>query len=185
MSTEMRNVAINRDSFEALVSKYQRPLYLYALRILRNREDAEDAVQEAFLRVYRGWTKYDAKLGHQARLRAWFCKITLNVVRNRLRIKRLAQVSLDEMSDFKVSHSTLEDRLSPDVILDRHTTIDLVERAIRELPSHLLETARLRFIEGLSHSEIARRCSHRDGTVKSHVFRAKRMLRKALQPVFV
>lgn len=167
------------ENFETLVNTYQRRLYFYALRILRNHEDAEEAVQDAFMRVHRALSKSDTKRLHYARLSAWLFKITLNVVRNRLRRKRLEQISVDEGS-----HSALQDRTSPDVILDRHTTIELTERAIRELPPYLLVAARLRFIDGLPHSEIAQRCLQPEGTVKANVFRAKRLLRQILAPAF-
>ena len=178
----MRNTTKYCESFEAMVDKYQRRLYLYALQILRNHEDAEEAVQDAFVKAYRAWAKCDAEPSRYARLSAWFFKITLNVVRNRLRRKRIAQISVDELNELHPLHSVLEDRSSPDVILDRHSTFDLVERAIRDLPSHLLEAARLRFIEGLTHSEIAERCSQPVGTVKSHVCRARLLLRHVLEP---
>jgi len=184
MTTEMRIEANYCESFEALVNKYERRLYVYALQMLRNPEDAEEAVQDAFVKAYRAWAKSDAQQPPYTRLSAWFFKITLNVVRNRLRRKRFAQVSVEDLDDSASSRTPLEDRLSPDVILDRHASIDLIERAIRELPSHLLEAARLRFIEGLTHSEIAKRCSQPEGTIKSHVFRAKRLLRQALKPAF-
>lgn len=172
------------DNFEELVTKYQRRLYLYALRILRNHEDAEDAVQDAFVRAYRALAKGAAKPPDDARLTAWLFKITLNVARYRLHRKQLAQRRADEMSDSIFSQGALEDRSSPDVILDRHSTIDLIEHAIRELPLHLLGAAWPRFIEDLSHSEIAQRRSEPVGTVKSHVLRARRLLRQTLQPVF-
>ena len=182
MNTEIRNETTYLETFEALVNRYQRRLYFYALQILHNHEDAEEAVQDAFVKAYRGWAKVAAKPLHYARLRAWFFKITLNVARNRLRKKRVAQVNVDQFNGSHSWHRALEDRLSPDVIIDRHTTAKLVEQAINELPSHLFESARLRFVEGLTHSEIAERCSHPVGTVKSHVSRARRLLRQLLQP---
>lgn len=175
---------MNRESFETLVNEFQRRLYLHALQILHNHEDAEEAVQDAFVRAYRAWGEGDPKSVPYGRLSAWFFKITLNVARNRLRRKRFAQISVDELSEFNTSNSGLEDRSSPEVIVDRYATMDLIERAIRELPSHLLEAARLRFVEGLSHSEIAQRCSQPEGTIKAKVFRARLMLRQLLKPVF-
>ena len=171
------------ETFEALVSRYQRRLYLYALRILHNREDAEEAVQDAFVKAHRAWTRGGAEPRDYARLSPWFFKITLNVARNRLRRKRLVQITGDRLSDSRSWYRALEDRWSPDVILDHHVTRDLVEHAIDDLPSHLLEAARLRFIEGLTHSEIAEQRSQPVGTVKSQVSRARRALRQVLEPV--
>lgn len=182
MNTDMRKMAGCRESFEALVQRYQRRLYLYALQILHSHEDAEEAVQDAFMRAYRALGKDGASPFDGTRLGAWLFKITLNVARNRLRRKKHPQISFDALNATDSWHSALEDRSSPDVILDRNTTFTLVERSIRELPTHMLETAHLWFIEGLTHGEIAQHCSKPEGTVKSHVFRAKRKLRKALAP---
>ncbi len=181
MNTEMHKAAEFRESFESLANRYRRQLYLYSLQILHNPEDAEEAVQDAFMRAYRALRKGGAAPLDNARLRAWLFKITLNVVRNRMRRKQHPQVSIDELeSDSR--QRALEDRSSPDVVLDRHTTCALVERAIRKLPSHLLEVARLRFIEGLTHSEISEQCARPVGTIKSYVFRAKQVLREVLEP---
>lgn len=182
MSRELLTKPNCRENFEALVATYRRRLYLYALNMLRNHEDAEDAVQDALVRAYRAYNTMEAKPLNDARLSAWLLKITLNVVRNRFRRKQLVQVPVDALNDPHSWHSALEDRLSPDVVVDQNATFALVERAIRDLPSHLLEAARLRFIEGLSHSEIARRCSQPEGTVKAKVFRAGRRLRQILEP---
>lgn len=169
-------------SFEELVARYQKSLYLYALQSLRNSEDAEDAVQDALVRAHRAWNKMDPKPGHGAPLRAWLFKITLNVVRNRFRKKQPILICIDELSDPRFWHSSLEDRSSPDTLVDERATFNLVEGAIRRLPRHLHAAARLRFIQELSHSEIAEQCSQPLGTVKSQVFRARLLLRAALGP---
>ena len=169
-------------NFEELFATYYKRLFMYALHILRNREDAEEAVQDAFVRAHRAMAKMTPGPCHDARLRGWLFKITLNVARNRLRKKRLAQICIDQFNDADSWHSSLEDRRSPDVLLDRRTTFQLVEGAIRALPPHLYEAARLRFIEELSHTEIAQLSAKPLGTVKSHIFRAKMLLRAQLEP---
>ncbi len=169
-------------SFEELVLMYHKRLYAYAVQILRNREDAEEAVQDAFLRAHRAWEKMEPKPCHDARLRGWLYKITLNVVRNRFRKKQLTQICIDELNDPHSWHSSLEDRSRPDTLVDERATFGLVEGAIRGLPSHLHEAARLRFIEDLTHPEIAERCAQPIGTIKSQVFRARLLLRAQLAP---
>ena len=168
-------------NFEEVVLTHHKRLFMYAFQILRNREDAEDVVQDAFVRAYRAWEKMDPK-PWGARLRGWLFKITLNVARNRLRRKQFAQVRIDELNDSHSWHSSLEDRSSPDTVLDQRTTFHLVEGAIRQLPPHLHQAARLRFIEEFSHPEIAEACAQPLGTIKSHVFRARLLLRAQLEP---
>ena len=169
-------------TFDAIVACYRQRLYLYALQNLHSHEDAEEAVQDTFLRAYRDFMKQGAKPRLNAQTRAWLLKIILHVVRNRLRKKRLVQVSFDELRHSNSWGAIVEGCPSPDSIVDRNITFDLVERAFRDLPARLLEVARLRFIEGLTPNQIARRFSQPVRTVKSHVFQAKRILREALRP---
>jgi len=166
MNQEMHKAANHREAFETVVVTYRRRLYLYALQMLHSREDAEDAVQDAFIRAYRAYEKMDDKPAHNARLRAWLFKITPNVVRNRLRRKQLPRTSAVE--------AVPDDRSTPDIIIDRHATYILVERAIAQLPPRLLEAAYFRLIGGLTHGQIAEQCSKPLGTVKANVFRAKK-----------
>ncbi|HTU32689.1 MAG TPA: sigma-70 family RNA polymerase sigma factor [Candidatus Acidoferrum sp.] len=178
----MRKAANSLETFESLIERYQGKLNSYALRIVRNREDAEEVVQDAFVRAYRAWARFDAKPPYHARVSAWLFRITANIARNRFRKKQLPQIAVDALSDARIRQTALEDRSSPDVIVDRSATIELVERAIRQLPICQLQTARLRFIEGLTLSEIAVRCSRPLGTIKSHVSRARQRLRQVLEP---
>jgi len=173
-------LTMSTESFEDIVVAYRRRLYLYALQMVCNHEDAEDAAQDAFVRAYRAWEKMDPKPLHNARLTGWLYMITLNVVRNRFRRKQLPQVRIDEFHDSDSWQTELDDRSSPEAIVDRDTTFGVVERAIRELPAHLVSAARLRFIEDLTHPQIAEHCSQPLGTVKSHVFRARLLLREML-----
>ena len=168
-------------TFEELVVRCREPLCMYALKILGNREDAEDAVQDAFIRAYRAWDKFNQSPSDDARLRGWIYKITLNVIRNRFRRKRLARVCIDQINTVQPSDSALENHTSPEAILDQHATFGLIEDAIERLPAHLHESARLRFIDDLTHPEIADRCSQPLGTVKSHIFRARLLLCKTLE----
>lgn len=165
------------ETFEALVERYQKRLFSYALGLLHNREDAEEAVQDALMKAYRAWPNFKPK--RHTSLSAWLSRITLNVARNRLRKKRVAQINFGANEPW---HGALADQTTPDMVFEDQSTIEFLDRAIRDLPQHLLEAARLQVIEGLTLSEIARRCSQPLGTVKSHVFRAKRRLRELLAP---
>ncbi len=73
------------ETFESIVDDYQRRLYGFALRMTGNREDAEEIVQDAFVRAYRALAKMDPQQRAELRLQPWLYTITLNVTRNRLR----------------------------------------------------------------------------------------------------
>jgi RNA polymerase sigma-70 factor (ECF subfamily) len=165
------------------VDDYQRRLYGFALRMTGNREDAEEIVQDAFVRAYRALGKMSSEQRADLRLQPWLYTITLNVTRNRLRSKRPSNVALDALADpDALLRESNEGPPQPEAIVEQNTEIALVERALLQLPMHLRAAATLRFIEGRSHPEIAEILNQPIGTVKSHVHRAVRILRRILGP---
>src|ERR1700739_366175 len=146
----------NVDNFDHIVDEYQRRLYGFALRMTGNREDAEEIVQDAFVRAYRALAKMDYTQRAELRLQPWLYTITLNVTRNRLRSKRPTNVALDALADpDALLNETQEGPDQPEQIVDRAADMVLVEQALLQLPMHLRAAATLRFIEGRSHPEIA------------------------------
>ena len=171
------------DTFDRIVEDFQRRLYGFALRMTGNREDAEEIVQDAFVRAYRALGKMSLEQRSELRLQPWLYTITLNVTRNRLRSKRPTNVALDALADpdalLRDSH---EGPARPETIVEQNAEVALVEKALLQLPMHLRAAATLRFIEGRSHPEIAEILHQPIGTVKSHVHRAVRILRRILGP---
>jgi RNA polymerase sigma-70 factor (ECF subfamily) len=148
-----------------------------------NREDAEEIVQDAFVRAFRALGKMSAEQRAELRLQPWLYTITLNVTRNRLRSKRPPNVALDSLADpDALLRGAGEGPEQPEAIVERSSDMVLVERALLQLPMHLRAAATLRFIEGRSHPEIAEILNQPIGTVKSHVHRAVRILRRVLGP---
>jgi RNA polymerase sigma-70 factor (ECF subfamily) len=171
------------ENFERIVDDYQRRLYGFALRMTGNREDAEEIVQDAFVRAYRALGKMSPEQRAELRLQPWLYTITLNVTRNRLRSKRPSNVALDALADpDALLRDSNEGPPQPEKIVEQNADVALVERALLELPVHLRAAATLRFIEGRSHPEIAEILNQPIGTVKSHVHRAVRILRRILGP---
>lgn len=175
--------APNTDNFERIVDDFQRRLYGFALRMTGNREDAEEIVQDAFVRAYRALAKMSPEQRSELRLQPWLYTITLNVTRNRLRSKRPTNVALDALADpDALLRESGDEPLRPETIVEQNAEVALVERALLQLPMHLRAAATLRFIEGRSHPEIAEILNQPIGTVKSHVHRAVRILRRILGP---
>ena len=171
------------ENFEQIVDDYQRRLYGFALRMTGNREDAEEIVQDAFVRAYRALGKMSSEQRAELRLQPWLYTITLNVTRNRLRSKRPSNVALDALADpDALLRESNEGPPQPETIVEQNADVALVERALLQLPVHLRAAATLRFIEGRSHPEIAEILHQPIGTVKSHVHRAVRILRRILGP---
>jgi RNA polymerase sigma-70 factor, ECF subfamily len=171
------------EGFNRIVDDYQRRLYGFALRMTGNREDAEEIVQDAFVRAYRALGKMSLEQRTELRLQPWLYTIALNVTRNRLRSKRPASVALDALADpDALLRASNEGPPEPGAIVEANAEVALVERALLQLPTHLRAAATLRFIEGRSHPEIAEILNQPIGTVKSHVHRAVRILRRILGP---
>src|ERR1700735_2078769 len=137
------------DTFERIVDDYQRRLYGFALRMTGNREDAEEIVQDAFVRAYRALGKMLPEQRADLRLQPWLYTITLNVTRNRLRSKRPPNVALDALADpDALLNETQEGPDPPGAIVDRAADMVLVEQALLQLPMHLRAAATLRFVAG-------------------------------------
>ncbi len=171
------------ERFERIVDEFQRRLYGFALRMTGNREDAEEIVQDAFVRAFRALAKMSDEQRAELRLQPWLYTITLNVTRNRLRSKRPTNVALDSLADpDALLNAMQEGPEQPEQVVERGTDLALVEQALLQLPMHLRAAATLRFIEGRSHPEIAEILNQPIGTVKSHVHRAVRILRRILGP---
>lgn len=150
-----------------------------------NREDAEEIVQDTFVRAYRALGKMSEEQQNTLKLQPWLYTITLNVTRNRLRSKRPTNVALDSLADPDALLNNVNPRTDqPEDIVERTAELQLVEQALLQLPVHLRAAATLRFIEGRSHPEIAEILDQPIGTVKSHVHRAVRVLRRVLGPHF-
>ncbi|MDE2481888.1 MAG: sigma-70 family RNA polymerase sigma factor [bacterium] len=171
------------ETFDRIVDDFQRRLYGFALRMTGNREDAEEIVQDAFVRAFRALGKMSLEQRRELRLQPWLYTITLNVTRNRLRSKRPTSVALDALADpDALLRESQEGPPRPETIVERNAEVALVEHALLQLPMHLRAAATLRFIEGRSHPEIAEILNQPIGTVKSHVHRAVRILRRILGP---
>ena len=172
-------------TFDLVVDAFQQRLYGFALRMTGNREDAEEIVQDTFVRAYRAIGKMTDEQRTSLKLQPWLYTITLNVTRNRLRSKRPTNVAIDALADPDALLSNVTPRTDqPENVVVRIAELQLVEQALLQLPVHLRAAATLRFIEDRSHPEIAEILDQPIGTVKSHVHRAVRILRRILGPHF-
>ena len=170
-------------SFEDLVRAYQDRLFSFALRLTARREDAEEAAQDAFVRAYRALATYPAERIRQMALRAWLYQITLNVVRNRQRGRKLRLVSLDHplspRGETALEAPDSEDS-RPDAVYERGRRRADLEALVAGLPARYRAPILLRYVEGLRLEEVARVLGQPLGTAKSNVHRGVNALREAL-----
>jgi RNA polymerase sigma-70 factor (ECF subfamily) len=166
--------------YAQLVSTYWPPLQAFILRRTGSPQDAEDIVQEAFVHAYYALERYSLQQVRTLQARPWLYKITWNVYRNYMsRIKPPAAVSLDTPAgDFLLD---LDDEERPEAVYERGERRHELETLVDTLPEPYREAIGLYYFDDLSHQEIADLLNRPVGTIKTHVHRGLRMLRKALQ----
>ncbi len=182
-----RAQAGDHDAFRMLVERYQGRAYGLALRILRNEEQAKDAVQDAFLKVYRSLDRFEGRAGFYT----WLYRIVMNqCLDHKRRDKSDREVEWNDESAAGVldaSESAASpagrdaDREAPDVAIERSEIRQAVARAIDALPEDARRTIQLREIDGLSYKEIAEAMGIPKGTVMSRLHYARQRLRELLQ----
>ena len=166
--------------FRQLVLLYQQRLYSFALRLIGNPQDAEDIVQETFLRSYHALKSYPELKVRAVRLRQWLYTITLNIFRNRQRKSEHQSISLDTSEGSPLLE--IEDPSSgPEEETYLHEWRCELEMQLASLSEHYRVAVTLYYFEDLSYVEIAELLNQPVGTVKARVHRALHQLHKALQ----
>ena len=162
----------DRDAFERIFRRYEREVYRWILRIVREPPAAEDALIEAFWRAYRSRARFDPSRGFGA----WMRRIATNAAIDQVKAaQRRNWVPLDDVATASASVAGSASRHSA------HTAeVTAITRAFRALPPKLQVVATLALVEECPHAEIADALDVPIGTVKSRLFRATRLLRQEL-----
>jgi RNA polymerase sigma-70 factor (ECF subfamily) len=157
----------------ALVAEYSTTLYRVAYSVTRNSAEAEDIVQETFLRVLR----HQSKLGEIRDTRVWLVRITWNLALDRKRRSK-ARPETEDISDLVRTLPSTERRADDEVISSQEHARVLA--LIDQLPAKERQALLLSAIEELPTSEIASICSTTESSVRSRIFRARRELAELL-----
>jgi len=173
---ELLRLSVEKPSvFEVLVERYQAPFLRKAHRVLMSREDAEDAVQEAFTKIYMNAARFEPQEG--ASFGSWGYKILLNTCYTLYqKRKRMTEGRTYMEDEFFFNLSGKDDNGMEDNELR-----DVVAKLLAHLPKHLHRVLRLHFIMGYRQQEIADMEGETVGAVKTRIFRAKEELRKIYQ----
>src|SRR5215469_2540122 len=169
--------------FADLAMEYMGSLYTAALRMTRNAADAEDLVQETYLKAYRAFGSFQ----EGTNLKAWLYKILTNTFINsyRARRRRPEQTELDDVEDLYLYRrlggleAAAAGRGPEEEVLDRFTEAE-VKAAVEELPEQFRIAVLLADVEGFSYKEIADILDIPIGTVMSRLHRGRRALQKTL-----
>jgi RNA polymerase sigma-70 factor, ECF subfamily len=174
---ELAQGAMARDgaAFRTIVKTHNQRLYRIARGVVRNDAEAEDIVQEAYVRAFTHLESFrgDASLG------TWLSRIVINEALGRLR-KRRRTVAMPENPQAEIIQFPLNPSDDPERTMAQRQILQMVERATDSLPDVYRMVFVARVIEGLSIEETSELLGVRPQTVKTRLHRARALLRKAL-----
>ena len=159
-------------SFEAMMLPHLDAAHNLAKWLLRNEQDAQDVVQEAFLRAFKSFGGFHGSNG-----RAWLLTIVRNTSYTLLKKKRVADLTTPFDEEI---HASGDESVSAATILERSEDAELIREAMNELPAEFREILTLRHQEDLSYKEIADIAQIAPGTVMSRLARARAKLKECL-----
>ena len=178
---ETRNVA---GVSYLLVKRYDRNIFRIAQHITQNREDAEDVVQDAFLKSYQNLERFQ----EQSKFYTWLVRIAVNESLMKLRKRRTAKtVSIDEdvqTEEDSVPREVADWSPNPEQLYNQSELQEILGKTIQGLPSSFRTVFVLRDVEGLSTEETAEALDLSVPAVKSRLLRARLQLRERLNRYF-
>ena len=161
----------DRDAFRVLVDRYSRAVFRLGFRMTGNEQDAEDVVQEAFLRAFRQLNRYESRSSFST----WLYRIAANYSLDLIRARR----SSDSVEDVTLT----EPAAGPERLFESVQVQETLDTALASLTQQERTAFVLRHYEGLSIGEISGTLGINDNAAKHSVFRAVQKLRKALAPL--
>jgi RNA polymerase sigma-70 factor (ECF subfamily) len=157
-----------KELFRLLIKKHERAVYGMGMSFFHNVEDASDFTQEVFLKVFSNLSRFEGR----SRFSTWLYRIAYNTAVNSVtRIKEYQSLAEDEIKS---------DNDTPERLLLRNLACDAVLEAVIELADRFRVCVDLFFFYDRSYEEIEAITGYPVNTIKSHVFRAKKMLRERL-----
>lgn len=162
----------DRDAFAAVVQQYQAQVLALCLRMTGNREDAADAAQQAFVQAYRHLDQYDQ---HHP-FRSWLFRIATNESISLLRRRGRQAAAVEDETLQAVADPAQGAPALVDLAQDR----EQVRQAVARLPDHFRTVVVMFYFQELSYQEISRQTGLPVGTISTHLFRAKQLLKRSL-----
>lgn len=175
---DQSGATLQLDSFEELATPLFDQLYNFAHWLTQNRDEAEDLVQETYVKALKGFSSF--QLG--TNFRAWIYRILRNTFltsRKGLKVTMTVPLDFDEEEDGPAPTS---ERDTPETLLLARSSHELLQKAIDELPVHFREILLLCEVEEMSYQEISDTLAVPIGTVMSRLSRARQTLRSQFRP---
>ncbi len=171
----------DNDAFRLLVEQHSRAIFRLAFRMTGNEEDAEDVVQETFLRAYRQISRYEARSSFST----WLYRIASNYSLDLIRMRKHREDKREHgaVDGQDLLQSMPETGPGPDRVLYSSQVKDRVNAALDELSAQERAAFVLRHFEGLSIEEIGQALGTGTNATKHSIFRAVQKLRRSLEPV--
>jgi len=176
------NLAINgdQDAFAWIMKKYKGPLQNLIYKMVSDKNEVEDLIQEVFIKVYNSLKNYSQEYAFST----WIYRIAINNTIDYLRKKKLETFSIhsdEEEDDDRPKYEIPDTSYSADAIIILEQRQQIINDAINSLPEKYKKVIELRHKEELSYEEISEILNLPIGTVKAHLFRARELLNKYLK----
>jgi RNA polymerase sigma-70 factor (ECF subfamily) len=172
----------DKNAFSLLVMRYERKLLRLVMRYIRDSAEAEDVVQESFIKAYRALANFRGECAFYT----WLYRIGVNTAKNYLVARRNRPISASMLPVDEDGESTIDvgsDDDTPERLLMTRQIGETVNRVMDTLPNELKTAISLREIEGLTYEQIAEVMECPVGTVRSRIFRAREAIAKQLRPL--
>jgi RNA polymerase sigma-70 factor, ECF subfamily len=171
------------DCFEILVSRYERRIFRLAKNVVQNESDAEDVLQDAFLKAF----EHIGEFKGNSRFYTWLVRITINQALMQLRKRRPNQFSLDEL--FKTEEDYLPREIedwgpTPEQVYSQRELAEILSNGMASLSPSLRIVFQLRDVEDASIEETSKLTGLSIPTVKTRLLRARLQLREKAEPIF-
>jgi RNA polymerase sigma-70 factor, ECF subfamily len=167
-------------AYRVLLERYERPVFSICIRMVRNREEAQDLAQEAFMKVFAMLDRYNPAYAFSS----WLFKITSNLCIDSIRKRRIDTLPMDQPvetpggSEYARQYESPDD--DPEGVYVKNEKMQQLSEAVDALPPHYRLMIVLRHQQDLSYEEIAETLEVPLGTVKARIHRAREMLKSKL-----
>ncbi len=165
-------------AFALLVQRHQRRVFAISVRLLQNPEEAKEATQEAFLAAWQGLPAFRG----DALFSSWLYRIAYNCCMHVLE-KRRRDLLLQEEIQAEQMRFTIGREQQALENIERHDQQDMLQKKLEQLPAKYSMILRLRYLQDRTYEEMSAILAMPIGTIKTHLFRAKRLLKEHLRAI--